>query len=302
MVVRFGLERDARAPTERNTMPTAPHKVTANLGTTWMTPDDIRITLAKIANNRNRHDAIVRHANGNLRTRREQLENSLNGLEARDRNSMITKALNGHRHELVRNSKDDRLALTRELAEMAERVRKAEALYRSPMQLLMRETLGSERRSRLQQQIAESGPVELAGLAELAAATKDKELAAALCGRVHGMKRDERPFNSGELAEILFGELHRELSQALVEADRRVLEALNADQEFETGKSNPQRTLEIAMLKKREREIGAYGYEDDEDSADETEADHDDEAEDEEPAAKPTANDRIEAGLAARRA
>lgn len=279
-------------------MPTAP-KTKVNLGTAWMTPDDIRITLAKIATNRNKHDHLVRSANVNLAQRRQQLENSLDGIGERDRTSMVNKAISGYRAELVRQTKDNRLALTRELAGLAERVRKAEALYRSPMQLLMRDTLGSERRSRIQQQIENSGPVELASLAELAAATKDKELAAALCGRVHGMKRDDRPFNAGDLSDILFGELHRELSQALVEAERRVLEALNSDQEFETGKPNPQRSLEVAMLKKREQQIGAYGYEtDDEDDSPEDDEDKEDEA----PAAKPSGNERIEAGLAARRA
>ncbi|WP_061925653.1 hypothetical protein [Altererythrobacter epoxidivorans] len=278
-------------------MPTAPAKTTANLGTSWMTPDDIRITLAKIATNRHNHDTLVRSANSNLAQRRQQLENSLDGIGERDRNSMVSKAISGYRAELVRQTKDNRLALTRELGGLAERVRKAEALYRSPMQLLMRDTLGSERRSRIQQQIENSGPVELASLAELAAATKDKELAAALCGRVHGMKRDDRPFNAGELSDILFGELHRELSQALVEAERRVLEALNSDQEFETGKSNPQRSIDIAMLKKREQEIGAYGYETEEDEA------HDDQSEaDETPTDEPASTDRIAAGLAARRA
>ncbi len=275
-------------------MPTAP-KTKVNLGTAWMTPDDIRITLAKIGTNRHNHDTLVRSANSKLASRRQQLENSLDGIGERDRTSMVNKAISGYRAELVRQTQDNRLALTRELAGLAERVRKAEALYRSPMQLLMRDTLGSERRSRIQQQIENSGPVELASLAELAAATKDKELAAALCGRVHGMKRNDRPFNAGELSDILFGELHRELSQALVEAERRVLEALNSDQEFETGKSNPQRSLDIAMLKKREQEIGAYGYgaEDEDDE---------DEAEEEAPAPKPTGTDRINAGLAERRA
>lgn len=275
-------------------MPTAP-KTKVNLGTAWMTPDDIRITLAKIATNRHNHDTLVRSANRKLASRRQQLENSLDGIGERDRTSMVNKAISGYRGELVRQTQDNRLALTRELAGLAERVRKAEALYRSPMQLLMRDTLGSERRSRIQQQIENSGPVELASLAELAAATKDKELAAALCGRVHGMKRNDRPFNAGELSDILFGELHRELSQALVEAERRVLEALNSDQEFETGKTNPQRSLDIAMLKKREQEIGAYGY-----GADD--AEEEEEAEDEAPAPKPTGTDRINAGLAERRA
>lgn len=265
---------------------------TANLGTTWMTDNDIRITLAKIANNRNQHDSIVRNAKMQVEQRRQQLERSLEGLDERDRANMVRKAITGHRAELARNSKDTRLAFTRELAELADRVRSASTHYVSPMQMLMRDTLGSERRSRLQQQIEHSGPVELASLAELAAATKDNELAAALCGRAYGIKRADRPFDASELANVLFGEQHRELSQALIEAERRILEALQADQEFETGNVNPQRALQIAMLKKREKEVGAYGQDEPEDEA----------AEGAEPEPEaPTGYDRIEAGLKARR-
>lgn len=279
-------------------MPNAPKKTVAKLGAAWMTDNDIRITLTKIHHNRNQHDNLVRKANGDIERRRQQLESSLDGLDARDRSSMVKKALVGHRAELARQSKDARLALTRELAELSERVRSTAVHYRSPMQILMRDTLGSERRGRIQQQIENSGPVEMASLAELAAATRDKELAAALCGRVHGLKRDDRPFNAGELADVMFGEQHRELSQALVEAERRVLEALQADQEFETGKGNSQRSLQIAMLKKREAEIGAYGQPEPDDG----DEDEDVEAEDKKLVEEAKATDRIEAGMAIRRA
>lgn len=274
-------------------MPAARTK--ANLGAGWMTDNDIRHTLTKIQHNRNLHDNMLTKAKESLARRRQQLESSLDGIDGRDRASVISKAVAGHRNEQARATKDARLALIRELSGLAERVRSAEVHYRSPMQMLMRDTLGSERRSRIQQQIENSGPVELASLAELAAATKDGELAAALCGRLHGMKRADRPFDAAELADVLFGEQHRELSQALTEAERRVLDSLQADQEFETGKKNPQRALQIAMLKKRETGIGAYEIDDLED--DEGDAGEDGES----PASVRTANDRIEAGLNARR-
>lgn len=274
-----------------------PSKTKANLGAAWMTDNDIRAALAKIHHNRNQHDNMVRKAAMDLNRYRQQLENSLSTIDARDRNSAIGKAIAGRRTELSRQSKDARLALTRELVEVADRIKSAEAHYRSPIQMLMRDTLGDERRSRIQSQIEQSGPVELASLAELAAATRDKELAAALCGRVSGMKRDDRPFNAGELADVMFGEQHRELSQALVEAERRVLEALQADQEFETGKGNPHRALQIVMLKKREAEIGAYA----DPAPDEEEPDDEDGAK-EAPTAARTGEDRIAAGLKARRA
>lgn len=278
-------------------MPTT-SKTRAKLGGAWMTDNDIRITLTKIAHNRNQHDSLVRKAKGDLDRRRKELESSLDSIDAHTRRSMVGKAVAGYRSELARKSKEARLAHTRELAGLADQVRAVEVHYRSAMQMLMRDTLGSERRGRIQQQIENSGPVELASLAELAAATKDRELAAALCGRVHGMKRDDRPFKAAELADVMFGRQHRELSQALVEAERRVLEALQADQEFETGSGKPQRALQVAMLKKREREIGAYVK----DIADDGEEESDAEAEAAKLVAEATFTDRIEAGLIARRA
>ncbi|WP_146193601.1 hypothetical protein [Sphingosinicella humi] len=263
----------------------------AKLGAHWLSPTDIRSTLTRIHANRNAHDSLLRNLGHRLHQHADSVSRSLKGLDAKDRPSVVGKAVSGFRSELVRESADARLAHTRELAELAGRLKAAAVHYKSPVQMLMRETLGSERRSRLIQQIASSGPVELASLAEYAAATQDKDLAAALCSRVADLPRAERPFSAAELAGVMFGELHRELSQALVEAERRVLEGLNADTEFETGRPHPQRSLQIAMLRKREQEIGAYGFDaDDEDEGNEAE-----ETDSDEP------NDRIAAGLRARR-
>lgn len=265
----------------------------AKLGAQWLSPTDIRSTLTRIHANRNAHSNLLRGSNNKLDRHGDQVSSSLRGLDAKDRPSVVAKSVSGMRAELVRETADQRLAHTRELAELAGRLKSAATHYKSPVQMLMRDTLGSERRSRIMQQIANSGPVELASLAEFAAAANDKELAAALCSRVADLPRADRPFSAAELADVMFGELHRELSQAMVEAERRLLEGLNEDVEFETGRPNQQRTLQIALLKKREREIGAYGFDEDDDEegtdvVDERNA--------------PTApNDRIAAGLQARR-
>lgn len=263
----------------------------AKLGAQWMSPTDVRATITKIHASRNAHSTLLRNLDRKLESHREQVSASLRGLDPKDRPSVVSKSVRGLRSEIARESADQRLAHTRELAELAERVRSAGTHYKSPVQMLMRDTLGSERRSRIMQQIANSGPVELASLAEYAAARRDNELAAALCSRIADLPRAERPFSAGALADVLFGELHRELSQVMVEAERRVLEGLNEDTEFETGSRNPQRSLQVAMLRKREQEIGAYAAEEEDD-----EADTPDDGEELEP------TDRIAAGLEARRA
>lgn len=245
----------------------------AKLGADWLSPTDIRTTIEAVQSARTKQSNLLLHLGHKLENHRDQVSASLRTLDEKDRPSVVAKSVNGLRGQLVRESSDQRRAHTRELAALAARLQSASTHYRSPVQMLMRETIGSERRSRIMQQLAASGPAEIASLAEFAAATKDKDLAAALCGRVSDLPRGDRPFSATELANVLVGELHRELSQAMIEAERRVLEALNDDTEFETGKSNPQRSLQIALLKKREREIGAYGFDEGEAEDDETDAD-----------------------------
>jgi hypothetical protein len=245
--------RDARNLQEK-IMPTP----RAQLGSQWLSPTDIRSTITRIQQNRSRHANILDRIGQQVNSHREGVERSLRSLEPQDRAAIVNKSVNGRRAELIHETAEPRKLLTRELEQQRRSIQSASTYYRSPVQMLMRDTLGSERRSRIIQQIASSGPAELASLAEYAAAQKDKDLAAALCSRVADIPRAERPFSAGDLADVMFGELHRELNQALVEAERRVLEALQEEQVATTGKGNPQRALEIALLKKREREIGAY--------------------------------------------
>jgi hypothetical protein len=240
---------------------------TAKLGAAWMDDNDIRTTLGKIHQNRNKHDAMLRQMKQKLAIHEDSVKRSLSDVGLPNAKAIIGKSVSGRRSEFVRESADARKAYMRELSNLADRVRSASVHYKSSIQMLMRATLGSERRSRLIQQIEHSGPVELASLAEYAAAKNDGELAAVLCSKVSAMKVDDRPFSPNELADVLCGEVHRELSQALIECERRVLESLQADTEFETGKPHAQRSLQIAMLKKREREVGAYTPDDETDEA-----------------------------------
>ena len=236
----------------------------ARLGAAWMEDNDIRDATTKIRQNRKRHDALIRSLGNKLAVHADSVERSLKDVGGLPGSKAIVKrAVSGRRREFARETADTRKAMIRELTETAAVVRSAATHYASPMQMLMRGSLGSERRSRLMQQVEASGPVELASLAEYAAAKGDGELAAALCSRVSGMKVADRPFSPSDLADVICGERHREISQALVECERRALEALQADTEFETGEANKQRAVEIAMLRRRETEIGAYEPEDD---------------------------------------
>jgi hypothetical protein len=186
---------------------------------------------------------------------RIDVERSLADLPSNERSKVVARAVNGHRAELRRKSADARLALVREAGR--DEVAAVRMHFESPMQMLMRESLGSERRSRLIGQIANSSVTELASLASFAAATRDKELGAALCTRVSMLPIHDRPFSAHELADALVGEDHRRVTQAILETERIAVETLHADSTFETGRTNLTRNLQSAFMRREEQAVGA---------------------------------------------
>lgn len=227
------------------------------LGSRWLSATDIVDRLKQARENREQQSKLLASLEAQAAQRREDVERSLADLPDPQRGQFVARTVNGFRNELKRQSADARRAHLKEVGRLLEQTAGARAHYQSPVQMLMREGLGSERRSRLLQQIAHSGPVELASLAEFAASTKDKELGAALCTRVSGFTPNERPFSSHELADALVGEEHRRVTAALMELDRLTQEAAHADSAFERGAANPVRSITIARMKQAEAAVGA---------------------------------------------
>ena len=223
----------------------------AKLGSTWMDVHEIRQALTKARSNRETQKKHLSNLQGKLEQRQREIESSLSGLDQRSQN-LTAQAVSGYRNELRAESASARMAFVREAGKLREALQSASAFYQSSPQMLARYTLGSERRSRLIQQIALSGPAELASFAELAASTGDKDLAAALCSRAYDMEPGKRPFDATELADAILGEEFREIQSTITEIDRIAVEAVNDDTAFETGKRNPGRDLHLAMLQKRE--------------------------------------------------
>lgn len=223
----------------------------AKLGSTWMDVHGIRQALTKSRSNREAQKKLLSTLQDKLGQRHSEIESSLSGLDQRSQN-LTAQAVSGYRNELRAESASARLAFVQEAGKLRQELQSASAFYQSSPQMLARYTLGSERRSRLMEQIALSGPAELASLAELAASTNDKELAAALCSRAYDIEPGKRPFDATELADAILGDEFREIQVAIAEIDRIAIEAVNDDTAFETGKRNPGRDLHLAMLQKRE--------------------------------------------------
>jgi hypothetical protein len=227
------------------------------LANRWVSVTDVIDRLRRARENREQQTKLLEGLEGRAKQRRDELESSLADVSFAQRNQIVTRAVNGFRSELKRQSLDVRVAHIRAIAKFQDEVLSARPHYTSPVMMLTREGLGSERRSRLINQIEKSGPTELASLAALAASIKDKELGAALLTRNSGVPINERPFSSQELADALVGDEWRKVNQAIAEIDRLTLEAVHADSSFESGKPSLTRTVNLALMHRDERNIGA---------------------------------------------
>jgi hypothetical protein len=227
------------------------------LANRWMSVTDVIDRLRQAREHREQQSKLLNSLEGRAKLRRDEVERSLADLSPAQRTSIVTRAVSGHRAELKRASLDGRVAYIRSISKLHDELVSAKAHYQSPVQMLAREGLGSERRSRLIHQIEKSGPVELASLSALAASTGDKELGAALLTRNSGTAVNERAFSSQELADALVGNDWRKVNQALAEVERLTLEAVHADSAFETGKPSAGRTIQVALRKRDEAAFGA---------------------------------------------
>ncbi|MEP0144516.1 MAG: hypothetical protein ABJE77_06060 [Tateyamaria sp.] len=230
----------------------------AKLGTKWMDVHEIRAARSKAQTNREAQKRLFSDLKQRLEKRQSEVERSLSGLNSGSQN-LVADAVAGYRRELNAESSSIRLAYVQTAGKLRDDVQSTANHYQSSPQMLARYTLGSEKRSRYIEQIAHSGPAELAAFAELAASTKNKDLAAALCSKVYQLEPTKRPFDAAELANVIVGDELKEIQSAFSEIERLALEAVYDDTAFETGKRNPGRDLHVAVMKQEEDNAAARG-------------------------------------------
>jgi pimeloyl-ACP methyl ester carboxylesterase len=240
-------------PMKGNDMATK-KRTKASLATTWLSVTDVREALTRSRNTHAKLTKRLAHLNGEVERTRETAEPVLAEFTPTERAKVLKRMIGTKRAELQRNTSDERRAHVRDLAAVRDRLASARAHYGSSVQMLMRHSLGSERRSRLIEQLAASGPTELASLGALAASTMDHELGAAVCSRLSQLDRAQRPFVAQDLADALVGAEYREVNKAIMEAERLTLEALTEDGAFETGQA-AKRALKLALMKRDEAEF-----------------------------------------------
>lgn len=189
------------------------------LGTSWLTVGDVRSLRDRAQANRDQLNKLIDATQAKVEIRHETLRSNLKDVPTPSRDVAIARGLAAFRGDIKEQTADARTAHVRSAAEMRATAIAAKPHYRSPAQMLARYTLGSEKRSRIMQQIENSGPAELLSLAELAAATGDKDLGAALASRVFSLAPEKRSFDVNELANAIVGEEWREISKALDEVE-----------------------------------------------------------------------------------
>ncbi|MFB9949977.1 hypothetical protein ACFFP0_14020 [Rhizobium puerariae] len=227
------------------------------LASQWKSVTDILDCLRRAREFREQQIKLLDSLEKRVDLRRTEFTQSLADLPAAARLQLVTRVTNGLRADLKRQTADTRRAYIQSINQISAEVEPVKPHYQSAMQLLMRDNIGSERRSRLTYQTESSGPAELASLAALSASTKDRELGAAVCVRAFAMAADQRRFSPQELADHLTGEDYRKVNQAFLEIERLAIEAVHADTAFERGQSNPGRSVRLALRKRSETAIGA---------------------------------------------
>lgn len=196
-----------------------------------------------------RQQALLGSIDGRVQAKRAELDNSLGDLTNAERLSVASRVTGSFRRELIDGSDKARTEILRSAVRHMDEIKAIAAHYQSAMQMLMRENLGSQRRSYIATQIENSGPVELASLASFAIATRDMELGAALCARNSGIKATMRPFSSSELAHGLVGQEFERVSVAIAEIDLIGCEIINADRVFLTRRANPAAKMSAALTR-----------------------------------------------------
>lgn len=254
-----------------------------SLASRWASETDVQSRLAKAKTNRAEQRKLLGSLSEKIEKRRSEVDRSLSDLSGFERSQVVGKAVSGFRGELLGSSRNSRTAFVKQASEHATWKKSVATHYRHPMQMLTRETLGSERRSRILEQLKYSGPAELASFAELAAAKMDLEMGAAVCSRLAELPARDRPVSGNDVAEALVGTKFRTVANALAEIEQIADEVFLDEREFESGRADGRGRISLGLKKRA-------GVRADDDEEEETDPDE----------SQP--EDRITRGLKARRA
>lgn len=126
------------------------------------------------------------------------------------------------------------------------------AFYESPAKVLSRAALGDPKRTEYLNQLSYAGPAELGHMAQVAVATENVPLAAAVLSLLDRMSSKDRPVAPAELAHAMRLDDYLKVQEYIKLGDLRLQGILVALRTWKQGRSNPVNTVQLAM---RERAI-----------------------------------------------
>lgn len=139
-----------------------------------------------------------------------------------ERRKFIEADVKAARKERMAATADERAKLAGTLREAKASLDLVRGLWSSPVAVLMRSTLASERRATYTANLAAAGPKEVDDAMRVAVSTGDKDLAAAACVRIDAMGREPRKllkYSKADGAEELVSKEFGAATEALGTAD-----------------------------------------------------------------------------------
>ncbi|HCE6772231.1 TPA: hypothetical protein NHP28_003305 [Pseudomonas aeruginosa] len=119
--------------------------------------------------------------------------------------------------------------------------------YSSPAKVLSRAALGDPKRTEYINQLAYAGPAELGHMAQVAVATQNVALAAAVLSLLDRMPSKDRPFGPVELASAMKLDDYLKVQEYIKLGEARLQGILVAIRTWNQGKSNPLNTVQLAL-------------------------------------------------------
>lgn len=143
-------------------------------------------------------------------------------LDGTQRRKFIEADIRTAHKERMAKTADEREKHATTLAEANASLDNIRDLWSSPVAVLMRVTLGSEKRATYVQNLAAAGPKELDMAISMAVRTGDRDLAAACCVSIDAMGKESRKslkFNKADVAEVMVADEFAKATEALGLAD-----------------------------------------------------------------------------------
>lgn len=210
--------------------------------------------------------ALIAGIDSKVEARRETINKSLGDLDVKDRLRAVDASVSKLKADEKLATNVQRTEILRSIARMNETAQGAIQFYDNPVAMVLRETIASTKRVTIFQNLEAAGPVELKAFASLAIASKDKDMAAAVIGRLHAVQpASARPVSPRVVADALVGEVQREMHGALLEVDSILQAAVLVNRIFEAGRSGSSGigTVEAALKARRIAAVGGARVEDD---------------------------------------